>query len=437
MTVPRNHVKPGRMASLYRNAVLRQLSKLKHGVLKIQDPWGEVRIGEGRAGLFPEIRVHDPRFYKRVLFRGDLGAAESLMDGDWSSESLTETVRFFIRNMNLVDRLDRGVAHWSHLASRCVHWLRKNTLQGARRNISQHYDLGNDFYRLFLDDTMAYSSGVFQRPEATLYDASIAKFDRICRKMELSADDRVVEIGTGWGGWAIYAAEKYGCHVTTTTISQQQYEYATNLARQKGLEDRVSVLKQDYRDLEGVFDKLVSIEMIEAVGHRYFDEYFQTCQRLLKPDGLAVLQAILIRDQRYDAHLKSSDFIRQYIFPGGDLPSTRAILDSTSRHTDFRLLQYEELSDHYAETLRRWRASFCEQKSEVLKLGFDQRFIRMWLYYLCYCEAAFEERQVNSVQLTLARAHHQGDPISVAYKPESVSKNRCVQSTPNVMESLN
>ena len=419
-----------------RKIVLRQLAKLKHGVLTIHDPWGKVQIGEGRAGLFPEIHVHHPRFYQRVLFGGDLGAAESLMDGDWSSPSLSETVRFFIRNLDLVDRMDRGVAHWNHLISRWIHRLRRNTVLGAKRNISQHYDLGNDFYRLFLDRTMAYSAGIFENPKATMLEASLAKFDRICRKLDLSADDRVVEIGTGWGGWAIYAAENYGCHVTTTTISEEQYQFAKEQVRQRGLEHRVMVLQKDYRALEGTFDKLVSIEMIEAVGHKYFDEYFSTCERLLKPDGVAVLQAILIRDQRYKAHLRSSDFIRQYIFPGGDLPSMQAILDSTSQNTDFRLLQYEELSDHYAETLRRWRKSFCDQESAVTDLGFDQRFIRMWMYYLCYCEAAFEERQVNSVQLTLARAHHQGDPVSVEYGQGAKKSHHWVKRPTSAVESV-
>ena len=283
---------PSLMTRWCRSMVLKRLSKLRHGVLTIRDPWGETQIGEGKAGLFPVIHVHNPRFHQRIMMAGDLGAAESLMDGDWSSESLTEVVRFFIRNLDLVDRMDRGFARWRHTLSRSVHRWRRNTVAGAKRNIGQHYDLGNEFYKLFLDGTMAYSAGIFEDPSVTMEQASLAKFDRICRKLELGPDDRVVEIGTGWGGWAIYAAETYGCHVTTTTISEQQFRYARDLVKQKGLEDRVSVLSQDYRALEGRFDKLVSIEMIEAVGHKYFDEFFRTCERLLRHDGQAVLQAI-------------------------------------------------------------------------------------------------------------------------------------------------
>jgi len=400
-----------------RSQVIRRMDALQRGHIELCEAGESRRLGSGElsalestwAPLEPRIEVLDPAFYRRVVSGGDVGAAESWMEGEWTSPDLTAVVRYFIRNMELIDRLDRGPARLKHWASRLLHRRRRNTESGARRNIGAHYDLGNDFYRTFLDPTLAYSAGVFADSDVSMEEASIAKFDRICRKLDLGPDDHVVEIGTGWGGWAIHAATHYGCRVTTTTISREQYRYARARVAEAGLEERISVRDVDYRRLEGKYDKLVSIEMIEAVGHRYLDEYFSVCRRLLHDQGVACLQAILIRDQRLAIHLRSSDFIRQYIFPGGDLPSIGSILDSTTRKTDFRLMHFEEMSEHYAETLRRWSIAFTEAYPAVRALGFDDDFVRMWHYYLGYCEAAFLERQVNSVQLVLGCGGYRGE----------------------------
>lgn len=405
-----------------RERVLARLRGLHSGRLVVRDPWGNFEFGDRVAdeGLVAYLTIHDANFYQRVVWGGDVGAAESYMAGEWSSPQVTDVVRFFIRNLPVIEKMDRGLAAFRHLISRLTHRRRKNTITGSRRNIGAHYDLGNDFYQTFLDSSMAYSAGIFAGSDSTMYEASKAKFDRICQKLDLTRSDSLVEIGTGWGGFAIHAASNYGCHVTTTTISRQQFEYARDWVQREGLSDRVEVLFQDYRQLSGKYDKLVSIEMIEAVGHDHLPEYFRVCRNLLKDDGIAVLQAILILDQRLKTHLKSSDFIREYIFPGGDLPSMHSILDVTHRTTDLRLTHYEELSEHYAETLRRWRWAFEKQHERVSAMGYSQSFQRMWVYYLAYCEAAFAERQVNSAQIVLqpkasrSRAFEALGPISDA-----------------------
>jgi len=408
-----DHHPPTTLDRWFRARVLARLASLERGELELVEAQGTSRLGRPDAerptgAAIPRIEVKAARFHRRVALGGDLGAAEAWMDGDWTSPDLTSVIRYFIRNLATVDRLDRGAARLRHWGARLVHRFRRNTIGGSRRNIGAHYDLGNDFYRTFLDPTMAYSAGIFESERSSLEEASVAKFDRICRKLDLKPSDQVVEIGTGWGGWAIHAARHYGCRVTTTTISAEQHAHAVAWVRREGLQDRITVLDRDYRRLEGRFDKLVSIEMIEAVGHRYLPEFFRVCRRLLRDDGMAVLQAILIRDDRHEHHLRSSDFIRNYIFPGGDLPSLSSILEATARETDLRLVHFEELSDHYAETLRRWCLAFREQTERVVELGFDERFRRMWHYYLCYCEAAFAERQVNSVQLTFGASGYRG-----------------------------
>jgi cyclopropane-fatty-acyl-phospholipid synthase len=283
------------------------------------------------------------------------------------------------------------------------HWLRRNTRSGSRRNIAAHYDLSNEFFALMLDRTMTYSSGLFESPHASLEEASLAKYDRICRKLRLRSSDHVLEIGCGWGGFAAHAAREYGCRVTATTVSRQQFDFARERLHQEGLSGRVELLLQDYRDLKGCYDRLVSIEMIEAVGERYLDVFFAQCNRLTKPDGAMALQAITIPDHRYDRYRRSVDFIQRYVFPGGFLPSISAIGKSLQRGTDFRLDHLEDFGLHYAETLRIWRENFWANIQQVRRLGFDDRFVRTWHYYLCYCEAAFRERQIGVCQLTLAR----------------------------------
>jgi cyclopropane-fatty-acyl-phospholipid synthase len=283
--------------------------------------------------------------------------------------------------------------------ARIGHWRRSNTRGGSRRNIGAHYDLGNDFFQLWLDETLAYSSGVFPQWNASLREASVEKFDRVCRKLDLRPGDRVLEIGTGWGGFALHAARHYGCHVTTTTISREQHELACQRIKRAGLADRITVLNRDYRDLTGQFDKLVSIEMIEAVGPQFLDAFFRKCGELLKPAGSMVLQGIVMPERDYDNYLASVDFIRKHVFPGGSLPSAAALLESAGRASRLRCVQLEDFAAHYAETLRRWRANFEARLPEIRELGYTERLIRLWRYYLCYCEAGFEERQVSVVQL--------------------------------------
>ena len=394
---------------LLRTLLQRRLAKLRGGSLVIRDALGEECFGERGAALTAHVEIHHPRFYRRVLFGGGLGAAESLMDGDWTSRNLTALVRLFIRNIELSDRWDAGLAALRSLAARLEHAFRRNTRRGSLQNIRAHYDLGNDFYRLMLDETMSYSCGIFQRPQSTLHEASLAKLERVCRKLDLRPTDHLLEIGGGWGGLALYAAENYGCRVTTTTISQEQYDLARERVRERGLADRVVVLKQDYRDLTGSYDKLVSIEMIEAVGHEYFATFFRKCSELLKPDGQMLLQGIVIKEQRYRTHLKRVDFIRKYIFPGGCLPSSLALGQAASSASDLQLTHLEDMTPHYVRTLECWRSRFHQRVGDVRSLGYSEAFIRMWDYYLCYCAAAFAERQIQTVQLMFARPGWSGD----------------------------
>jgi cyclopropane-fatty-acyl-phospholipid synthase len=383
---------------LARASITRTLSGLRRGQLTLDDASGPETFGDP-DDLAPRLRVHESGFYRHALLGGTLSVAESYLRGDWDCDDLTALFRLFIRNMDATERFDAGLSRLVGVGHWLYHRWHANTKTGSRRNIEAHYDLGNDFFRLWLDETLAYSSGVFPRAESTLHEASVEKFDRICRNLALTPDDHVLEIGTGWGGFALHAAGRYGCRVTTTTISRQQYELATQRIADAGLSDRVTVLQQDYRDLTGQYDKLVSIEMIEAVGHRFYDTYFRKCSELLKPTGSFVLQGIVVPEGRYAAYLNSVDFIQRYIFPGGCLASVGAVLDSVGRTGDLRLVQCEDFAPHYAETLRRWRATFHQKLDEVRALGYSERFLRMWHYYLCYCEAVFEERYLGVVQM--------------------------------------
>ena len=340
--------------------------------------------------------------YPRLTLTGSAGT---------TSAELTDLLRIIIRNQHVMDSMDSGLARLGVPVQKFLHWLNRNTRKGSRKNISAHYDLGNDFYRLWLDPKMMYSAAYFETSETSLEDASIEKLDRICRKLDLSADDRVVEIGTGWGGFAIHAAKHYGCHITTTTISRQQYEWAERAIREEGLQGRITLLFQDYRDLEGQFDKLVSIEMIEAVGHQFHDTYFRKCCELLKPDGQMLLQAITMADQRYEHYKKDVDFIKRYIFPGGCLPSIEAISSMVSKHTDMRFFHLDDIGEDYATTLRLWRERFFDKIDEVRKLGYSETFIRMWEFYLCYCEGGFLERDIGTIQLLLTKPGCRRRPV--------------------------
>jgi cyclopropane-fatty-acyl-phospholipid synthase len=403
----------GRIDRVARRIVASQLSSLDHGRLVLRDPNGVTTYG-GHGDLHATLTVHRPRFFRHAVLGGTLSVAASYFDGDWDCDDLTSLFRIFLRNRESAERFDRGPGRVAGAVHRVVHWLRSNTLAGSRRNIAAHYDLGNEFYRLWLDDSLAYSSGIFRGSEASLESASLEKFDRVCRKLDLQPADEVLEIGSGWGGFALHAATNYRCHVTTTTISERQFDLAAERVCASPASDRITLLKRDYRELRGEFDKLVSIEMIEAVGHGSFDTYFGRCSDLLRADGSFVLQAIVMPDRGYDRYLRSVDFIQRYVFPGGCLPSPGAILSSVGRSTDLRLVHVEDFAPHYAETLRRWRRAFESQIAAVRGLGYSDEFIRLWRYYLCYCEAAFEERYVGVVQMQFDKPRCRRDPLDLS-----------------------
>ena len=375
------------------------LARTSHGTLELSDHAGTRRYGHGD----PVVRatVHDSRVFRSLLCGGSRGFGESYVDGWWDSDDLTALVGFVIRNvapaLAPLDRWARRVAPISDRLRR----TRREDRHRDRANIRAHYDLGNDFYALMLDETMMYSCAYFADESTSMADASRAKLDMICRKIDLSSADHVAEIGSGWGGFAVHAAQNYGCRVTTVTISDAQFAYVSELVAAKGLGDLVEVRNLDYRALEGTFDKVVSIEMIEAIGWRQLDTYFATCARLLAPGGLMALQAITINDASYERAKDREDFIKDMIFPGGFLPSLEAVTRSSSR-ANLRVVDVEDIGRHYAETLSRWRATLATHDEEVRALGLGEEFHRMWQMYLCYCEAAFLERHISDVQVILA-----------------------------------
>ena len=383
---------------------MHRLNEIKTGILTVRDAEHEFAFGASDdSKLSATLTVQDPRFYRQIVAAGGIGAAEAYIRGYWDADDLMTAMRILARRTETMNAIERGLAKLTMPLRGAVNWFHRNTKAGSKRNIAAHYDISNAFYQLMLDDTMTYSSGVFPDAQASLRDASIEKYDRICRKLHLSPGDHVLEVGSGWGGFAEHAVRNYGCRITTTTISQQQFQYAKERFRSLGLQDRISLLQRDYRDLTGKYDKLVSIEMIEAVGAEFLPAFFGKCSDLLKPNGTMCLQAITIPDHRYDSYRKSVDFIQQYIFPGGFLPSVGAMASSVARRTDFRFFHLEDFGEHYARTLACWRENFWRRIKDVEQLGFDDRFIRTWNYYLCYCEAGFRERQIGVSQIVLTK----------------------------------
>ncbi len=397
-----------------RAVVLRGLRGLQEGNLVLTDPIGTVTVGRdtGPGGLSGRVTIVDPRFWRLVAAGGSLGAAEAWINGLWDSDDLTTVLRLFVRNAETGAAVEAGFARLAAVAARAFHWVRRNTRRGSRRNIQAHYDLGNALFELMLDHTMTYSSAIFDRPGMTLAEAQIEKLDRLCRKLNLGPDDHVLEIGTGWGSFALHAAKQYGCRVTTTTISREQHELARQRVRNAGLEERITLVRTDYRDLRGRYDKLVSIEMIEAVGHKFLDGYFAACSGLLADDGLMALQAITMPDRGYEAYLGSVDFIQRYVFPGSCLPSLGSMTRSVARATDLRITDVEDITGHYVTTLQHWRDRFVAATAEVRRLGYPESFIRLWHYYLCYCEAGFAERYIGDVQIVLAKPRHDVDEVA-------------------------
>lgn len=404
---------------LARRATMRLLQNLSGGHLTIHEGRQTQEVGEPASdGLHVHMTIHDARAWRLMLAGGSNGAAEAYIQGLWDTDDLTGLVRLLLRNRDQLDAMETGFASMAGWIARLWHSLNRNTRTGSHRNIAAHYDLGNDFFELFLDPSLMYSSAIYQHDDESLETASERKLETICRKLELSAADHLLEIGTGWGGMALYAAKHFGCRVTTTTISQEQYDAACARVQAAGLEDRITVLKEDYRDLTGKYDKVVSIEMVEAVGHHYLDDYFNQIAHLLKADGLCLIQAITIEDHRYQMALNSVDFIKRYIFPGSFIPCV-SVLSTSAAKARLRVFNLEDIGPSYALTLRAWRTRFEQQLEAVAAQGFDERFMRMWRFYLCYCEGGFLERSVSDVQLLFVK-----------------SANRRPQWTANVQQRL-
>ena len=396
-----------RYDNFIKNQLFKRFEQIKDSYLQIQDSEGTYEFGDKKSELQAIITVTNNSFYKALAFQGSVGAAEQYMLNHWDSVNLTNLVRVFVRNQDILDGLEGGSAWIKNSLLKIAHYFNKNSEQGSKKNIAEHYDLGNDLFKLFLDKHMMYSSAVFKTPTDSLEMASENKLRTICEKLDLSSDDHVIEIGTGWGGLAIYAAKNYGCKVTTTTISEEQYSFAKSLVKKNKLEDKITLLKKDYRDLEGKFNKLVSIEMIEAVGHQYLPTYLKKCNDLLTNDGVALIQAITIEDHRYKQALKSVDFIKKYIFPGSFIPSIGEILKVNAESTQMKLFNLEDFGLSYAYTLNAWNRRFSEKLEEASELGYKEQFQRMWKFYFCYCEGGFLERSISVVHMLLTKPRSQ------------------------------
>jgi len=392
--------------SLSKIFVLNLLKKISDGQLVVSDG-KDVRMF-GRDGVTVSLNVNDKRTYSKILLGGPIGAAEAYMMGYWSTDDLTGLIRIFLRNRKVLEAFNTRLSIIKRPVYRFFHRMRRDTLSQSKENISAHYDLGNEFFKLFLDPSLTYSSGYFRNFSDTMEDASRDKVDRICRKLELKLGDDVLEIGTGWGSFAIHAASNYGCNITTTTISDEQYNHVVKVVRERSLEDKITVLKKDYRLLSGQFGKIVSIEMIEAVGLEYLQTFFKVCNRLLKPGGSMLIQSITIPEDRFESAKNSVDFIQRYIFPGGALPSVE-LLVGESKQANLRAFGVEDITAHYAETMLRWRNNFKENIAEIKKLGCGDTFLRMWDYYLCYCEGGFAEKAIGCVHMQFQKPADGGD----------------------------
>ena len=390
------------MNHLYKKIIHQRLSQIKDAHIIIKDGKSINKFGKP-GNLSAKINILDIVFYKNIILGGTIGASESFIRGEWSSPNLTNVIRVLARNTEAQDKLENLFTLLSQPFLKVMHKLNENSVRGSKKNISRHYDLSNDFFSLFLDKNMMYSSAIYKSRKTSLDDASTNKLDVICKKLNLKKTDHVIEIGTGWGGFAIYAAKNYGCKVTTTTISIEQYKFAKQKIKEAGLGKKIKVLLKDYRLLKGQYDKLVSIEMIEAVGYQFYDEYFKIISQLLKNDGEALIQAITIKDQRYSKAIQSVDFIQKYIFPGSCIPSITAIQNSLTSSTDLVINDIRDIGHHYARTLADWRKRFLKNKQEIRKLGFDDKFLRMWLFYFAYCEGGFEEKVISDIHLHITK----------------------------------
>lgn len=396
----------------YEKIVLDLLSKMQLGVLNITLPSGQtLKLGNGEGDIVANLDISNPDFFKRCVLYGDIGFGESYVDGDWNTDNITNVIKWFLLNIDNAPAISGGNAKTAALnilkfVNKFIHSKRANSVEGSRKNISAHYDLNNDFFALFLDDTMTYSAAYFKESGMSLKEAQFAKYERLCEQLNVTAGDHVLEIGSGWGGNAIFIAKKYGCKVTSVTISEEQYKLATKKVEQENLSDKVTILLKDYRKIEGQFDKIVSIEMLEAVGHEYYNTYFKKCSELLKKDGVFALQVITCPDSRFENFKNNVDWIQKHIFPGSLLPSVAEINKSINATSDLTLIDLKDIGLDYAETLKLWYQQFNKNIDRVKQLGFDDTFIRKWNYYFCICEAAFSMRHINVMQLAYTRPNN-------------------------------
>ena len=399
-----SHATEARMG-FFEKTLYRQLDLSDQGFLKLESTSGKNTFGSDKKnGLQADVKIHRNEFFRKACLGGSLGVADSYAAGDWDTTDLVTFFRFFLQNQKVMDGMESG---WATLLNKFARWVyllsQKNTIEGSRKNISLHYDLGNDFYQLMLDPTMTYSCGIFASENSTLEEASLAKYDRVIDQLKIESHHHVLEIGCGWGGFAARLAERTGARLTATTISEEQYKYARERVKNVGAADRISIVKQDYRNLSGEFDRVVSIEMIEAVGHEYLPTYFSKIADLLTTDGAAMIQAITMPDHRYSQYLKEVDYIRTRVFPGSNVPSISAMVEAVAKKSDLRPTNIFDFGYHYARTLREWRIRFLENKDMIARLGYDENFRRAWVYYLCYCEAGFEEGYTGDVHLLLTK----------------------------------
>jgi cyclopropane-fatty-acyl-phospholipid synthase len=396
------------MKGFWNNVGDKYLQKIKLGTLEVEYPEGDTIVYGNNDMPYVKIKINASDFFRRLAFYGDIGFAESYMDGDFDTDSLTDLIKLSLLNSKElgVKSEDYKENRFSNLLpnmNRVKHMMRKNSKTRSKKNIAEYYDLSNDFFELMLDKTMMYSSAIFDSNDEDLYEAQKRKIQHLAEKLRIKPGAKVLEIGSGWGAVAVHLAKEFGCDVTTVTLSNEQKNYCHERFKLENVEDKIDILLRDYRDLEGTYDAIISVEMFEAVGAEYFDVFFKKCETLLKPSGVLAMQVITIPDQRYDAYSKSTDFIQKYIFPGGHLPSVSKVLSITTGHTRLNLLHMEEFAEDYAKTLKVWDQNFSAEIDEVKKLGFDECFIRMWKMYLNYCEAAFTTRNIGLVQMVFSR----------------------------------
>ena len=384
------------------------LSKITQGNLEVTFCNGKTQLYGNNKGPRVKLILNNSDLFKRLTFFGDIGFAESFMDKDFDCDDLTSLIKIALLNSNALQTKSEDEKRFSFynlfpVMNKIKHILRRNSKTKSQKNIQEHYDLSNQFFKLFLDDTMMYSSAVFETPEESLHEAQKRKIAILTKKLNLKKGSKVLEIGSGWGAMAMHLVKEYGCEVTTLTLSKEQKKLCEDRFKEHNIEASVNILLKDYRDMQGQFDAVIAVEMFEAVGREYFDIFFKKCEEFLKPSGILVMQIITMPDQRYNAYCKGTDFIQKYIFPGGHLPSIEKILEVTSKNTKLNLLHMEEYTEHYAKTLNIWHENFNKKLENVKKLGFDEYFIRMWKMYLCYCEAAFLTRNINLVQVVFTR----------------------------------